>query len=140
MWTGSCKTLSWLAFHCLFSIFLNFAPCLLLQLCFHGSLLVLASFPQAAADKCVSVDFLLFEQKSSHLSNTKENINNFQTCISDLDNCSFQAYLPGFPLLPFLFICRRVGHTTAITPSIALLISVICSLFFDSYYCYGLGD
>ncbi|XP_016651239.1 PREDICTED: uncharacterized protein LOC103337913 [Prunus mume] len=53
----------------------------------------------AAADKCVSVDFLLFEQKSSHLNNTKENINNFQTCISDLDNCSFQAYLPDVKVL-----------------------------------------
>ncbi|XP_068305174.1 uncharacterized protein [Pyrus communis] len=53
----------------------------------------------AAAEKCVSVDFVLFEQRSSHLSNTKENINNFQTCISDLDNCSFQAYLPDVKVL-----------------------------------------
>ncbi|XP_050151893.1 uncharacterized protein LOC126626569 isoform X2 [Malus sylvestris] len=53
----------------------------------------------AAAEKCVSVDFVLFEQRSSHLSNTKENFNNFQTCISDLDNCSFQAYLPDIKVL-----------------------------------------
>ncbi|TQD86838.1 hypothetical protein C1H46_027602 [Malus baccata] len=53
----------------------------------------------AAAEKCVSVDFVLFEQRSSHLSNTKENFNNFQTCISDLDNCSFQAYLPDVKVL-----------------------------------------
>ncbi|XP_024170125.1 uncharacterized protein LOC112176438 isoform X1 [Rosa chinensis] len=48
----------------------------------------------AAADKCVSVEFLLFEQKSAHLSNVKENIKSFVTCISELDNCSFQTCLP----------------------------------------------
>nr|XP_011470840.1 PREDICTED: uncharacterized protein LOC101314812 [Fragaria vesca subsp. vesca] len=48
----------------------------------------------AAADKCVSVEFLLFEQKSAHLSNAKENIKSFITCISELDNCSFQTCLP----------------------------------------------
>ncbi|XP_050376804.1 uncharacterized protein LOC126794189 [Argentina anserina] len=48
----------------------------------------------AAADKCVSVEFLLFEQKSSHLSNVKETIKSFVTCISELDNCSFQTCLP----------------------------------------------
>ncbi|KAL5791623.1 hypothetical protein ACOSP7_000217 [Xanthoceras sorbifolium] len=47
-----------------------------------------------AADKCVSVEFVLFEQKSSHLCDMQEHINNFLSCISDLDNCSFQTYLP----------------------------------------------
>lgn len=54
-----------------------------------------ADFPQDAADKCVSVEFVLFEQKSSHLCNMQEHINSFVGCISDLDNCSFQTYLPG---------------------------------------------
>ncbi|EOA20299.1 hypothetical protein CARUB_v10000607mg [Capsella rubella] len=45
----------------------------------------------AAAEKCVSVEFLLFEKKSSYLSHTQEKINRFQRCLSDLDNCSFQT-------------------------------------------------
>lgn len=77
---------------------LYFLPYFLMKLASHGA--PLASFTQAAADKCVSVEFLLFEQKSAHLCNIKENIKNFVTCISELDNCSFQAYLPG-SLLPF---------------------------------------
>ncbi|XWS51533.1 hypothetical protein CRYUN_Cryun12cG0184200 [Craigia yunnanensis] len=47
-----------------------------------------------AADKCVSVEFVLLEQKSNHLSDIRENINTFARCISDLDNCSFQSNLP----------------------------------------------
>ncbi|EOY22695.1 Uncharacterized protein TCM_014790 [Theobroma cacao] len=47
-----------------------------------------------AADKCVSVEFVLLEQRSNHLSDIRENINSFARCISDLDNCSFQSYLP----------------------------------------------
>ncbi|KDP22508.1 hypothetical protein JCGZ_26339 [Jatropha curcas] len=47
-----------------------------------------------AADKCVSVEFVLFEQSASYLSNVQENINCFATSLSDLDNCSFQTYLP----------------------------------------------
>ncbi|XP_014508360.1 uncharacterized protein LOC106767910 [Vigna radiata var. radiata] len=47
-----------------------------------------------AADKCVSVDFAVFQQKSSHLTDTRENINNFRRCISHLDNCSVQTYIP----------------------------------------------
>ncbi|KAL3570053.1 hypothetical protein D5086_027302 [Populus alba] len=46
-----------------------------------------------AADKCVSVEFLLFEQSSSHLGNFQENINSFMRSISDLDNFSFGTYL-----------------------------------------------
>ncbi|GAV92676.1 hypothetical protein CFOL_v3_36126 [Cephalotus follicularis] len=46
-----------------------------------------------AADKCVSVEFLLFEQKSSHLNDMQESSNSFVRCISDLDNCSFRTYL-----------------------------------------------
>ncbi|XP_022735961.1 uncharacterized protein LOC111289299 isoform X2 [Durio zibethinus] len=48
-----------------------------------------------AADKCVSVEFILLEQRSNHLSDIRENINTFSRCISDLDNCSFQSYLPA---------------------------------------------
>ncbi|XP_057995967.1 uncharacterized protein LOC110635165 isoform X2 [Hevea brasiliensis] len=47
-----------------------------------------------AADKCVSVEFVLFDQSASHLSNTQENINCFARSLSDLDNCSFQTFLP----------------------------------------------
>ncbi|XP_057988623.1 uncharacterized protein LOC110659727 [Hevea brasiliensis] len=47
-----------------------------------------------AADKCVSVEFVLFEQSASHLSNTQENINCFARSLSDLDNCSLQTFLP----------------------------------------------
>ncbi|XVF08560.1 hypothetical protein REPUB_Repub07fG0013700 [Reevesia pubescens] len=47
-----------------------------------------------AADKCVSVEFILLEQRSNHLSDIRENINTFSRCISDLDNCSFQSYVP----------------------------------------------
>lgn len=54
---------------------------------------------QDAADKCVSVEFILLEQRSNHLSDIRENINSFSRCISDLDNCSFQSYLPGFTLM-----------------------------------------
>ncbi|KAH9770373.1 hypothetical protein KPL71_012357 [Citrus sinensis] len=52
-----------------------------------------------AADKCVSIEFVLFEQKSSHLCNMQEHINSFIGCISDLDNCSFQTYLPDVKVL-----------------------------------------
>ncbi|XP_010547785.1 PREDICTED: uncharacterized protein LOC104819419 isoform X2 [Tarenaya hassleriana] len=48
----------------------------------------------AAADKCVSVEFLLLEQKASHLSYVQERTNNFLRCISDLDNCSLQTSIP----------------------------------------------
>uniref|UniRef100_A0A251J9P7 Uncharacterized protein n=1 Tax=Manihot esculenta TaxID=3983 RepID=A0A251J9P7_MANES len=47
-----------------------------------------------AADKCVSVEFVLFDQSASHLSNVQENINCFARSLADLDNCSFQTFLP----------------------------------------------
>ncbi|KAE9467646.1 hypothetical protein C3L33_00436, partial [Rhododendron williamsianum] len=47
-----------------------------------------------AADKCVSVEFLLLEQQSSHLGDLSESISNFVKHISDLENCSFRAYMP----------------------------------------------
>ncbi|MBA0718453.1 hypothetical protein Golax_006200 [Gossypium laxum] len=47
-----------------------------------------------AADKCVSVEFILLEQRSNHLSDIRANISTFSRCISDLDNCSFQCCLP----------------------------------------------
>ncbi|KAE9602726.1 hypothetical protein Lalb_Chr12g0202641 [Lupinus albus] len=49
-----------------------------------------------AADKCVSVDFAVFQPKSSHLNDNRENINNFRRCISHLDNCSIQTYIQDF--------------------------------------------
>ncbi|CAN8256946.1 unnamed protein product [Cochlearia groenlandica] len=49
----------------------------------------------AAADKCVSVEFLLLKKKESHLSYTQEKINRFLRCLSDLDNCSFQTCIPN---------------------------------------------
>ncbi|KAL1364599.1 hypothetical protein HN51_012756 [Arachis hypogaea] len=52
-----------------------------------------------AADKCVSVDFAVFQQKSSHLTDTRENIHNFRRSISHLDNCSIQTYIPDFRVL-----------------------------------------
>ncbi|KAL1814526.1 hypothetical protein ACET3Z_017100 [Daucus carota] len=47
-----------------------------------------------AADKCVSVEFVLLEQKSSHLSDLPETINKFDKQISELENCSFRAFFP----------------------------------------------
>ncbi|XP_028786754.1 uncharacterized protein LOC114742692 [Neltuma alba] len=52
-----------------------------------------------AADRCVSVDFAVFQQKSSHLTDTRENINNFRRCISHIENCSFQTYIPDFRVM-----------------------------------------
>ncbi|KAJ1387764.1 hypothetical protein SESBI_39663 [Sesbania bispinosa] len=49
-----------------------------------------------AADKCVSVDFAVFHKMSSHLTDSRENINNFRRCVSHLDNCSLQTYDPDF--------------------------------------------
>ncbi|XP_050226112.1 uncharacterized protein LOC126675507 isoform X2 [Mercurialis annua] len=54
-----------------------------------------------AADKCVSVEFVLFEQSSSYLNNLQENIDCFVTSLSDLDNFSFQTYIPD----------RRIFHS-----------------------------
>lgn len=48
----------------------------------------------AAADKCVSVEFLLLDKRASHLSYTQEKTNRFLRCLSDLDNCSFQTCIP----------------------------------------------
>ncbi|XP_034700145.1 uncharacterized protein LOC117925281 isoform X3 [Vitis riparia] len=52
-----------------------------------------------AADKCVLVEFVLFEQKSSHLSDIPDNIDNFAKQIHDLDNCSLQTYPPDVCVL-----------------------------------------
>ncbi|XP_039684395.1 uncharacterized protein [Medicago truncatula] len=49
-----------------------------------------------AADRCVSVDFAVFQPKSSHLIDSRENINNFRRSISHLDNCSVQTYITDF--------------------------------------------
>ncbi|MCD7455124.1 hypothetical protein HAX54_027065 [Datura stramonium] len=48
-----------------------------------------------AADNCVSVEFVLLEQKSSHLADAPTNINNFLKQTGDLENCSFRNYVPG---------------------------------------------
>ncbi|KAF8115571.1 hypothetical protein N665_0025s0039 [Sinapis alba] len=53
-----------------------------------------AYLAEAAADKCVSVEFLLLDQRESHLSYTQEKTNRFLRCLSDLDNCSFQTCIP----------------------------------------------
>ncbi|XP_039001373.1 uncharacterized protein LOC120127586 [Hibiscus syriacus] len=58
-----------------------------------------------AADKCVSVEFIFLEQRSNHLSDIRANINTFSTCISDLDNCSFQCCLPEAKV--FLSLVKR---------------------------------
>ncbi|XP_057948272.1 uncharacterized protein LOC131143927 isoform X2 [Malania oleifera] len=47
-----------------------------------------------AADKCVTVEFVLLEQKSSHIGDVLDGVNNFIKHISDLENCSFQICLP----------------------------------------------
>lgn len=49
---------------------------------------------QDAADRCVSVEFVFVEQKSSQISDILENINKFRGQIRDLENCSFNSYLP----------------------------------------------
>ncbi|KAK4799228.1 hypothetical protein SAY86_024593 [Trapa natans] len=46
-----------------------------------------------AADKCISVEFVLFEARSNHLCNIQENNNAFVQSISDLDNCSMRTCL-----------------------------------------------
>ncbi|KAI3442277.1 uncharacterized protein J3R85_001385 [Psidium guajava] len=52
-----------------------------------------------AADKCVSVEFLLFETRSVHLHHMQENMSKFVRSISDLDNCSVSACLPDARVL-----------------------------------------
>ncbi|KAJ7957142.1 Sperm protamine like [Quillaja saponaria] len=55
-----------------------------------------------AAEKCVSVEFLIFQSKSSHLTDMRENINNFRRCISHLENCSFHTYIQDIRVLQSL--------------------------------------
>ncbi|XP_030550089.1 uncharacterized protein LOC115755003 isoform X2 [Rhodamnia argentea] len=52
-----------------------------------------------AADKCVSVEFLLFETRSIHLQHMEENMSKFVRSISDLENCSVSACLPDARVL-----------------------------------------
>lgn len=53
-----------------------------------------------AADKCVSVEFVLLEPKSNHLGGIMpDNINKFVRDICDLENCSFQTFLPDVRVL-----------------------------------------
>ncbi|KAK1358069.1 Meiosis 1 arrest protein [Heracleum sosnowskyi] len=47
-----------------------------------------------AAEKCVSVEFVLLDQKLSHLRDLPETINTFDNQISELENCSFRAFFP----------------------------------------------
>lgn len=51
---------------------------------------------QDAAANCISVEFVFLEQNSSHLADIPESINKFLKQIGDLDNCSFQNYIPGY--------------------------------------------
>nr|GEZ53015.1 ferritin-3, chloroplastic [Tanacetum cinerariifolium] len=48
-----------------------------------------------AADKCVSVDFVLLEKVSGSRSSLLESIDNFNRNICDLENCSFRNHLLG---------------------------------------------
>ncbi|KAI3773527.1 hypothetical protein L1987_48057 [Smallanthus sonchifolius] len=52
-----------------------------------------------AADKCVSVDFVLLEQVSSDVGALSESINNFVKNICDLENCLFRNHLPDAKVL-----------------------------------------
>uniref|UniRef100_A0A7N0RB34 Uncharacterized protein n=2 Tax=Kalanchoe fedtschenkoi TaxID=63787 RepID=A0A7N0RB34_KALFE len=52
-----------------------------------------------AAEKCVSVEFLLLEQKYGHLFPLSDNMNNFVKQICDLENCSFNTCLPDMQAL-----------------------------------------
>ncbi|KAL4559837.1 hypothetical protein LXL04_031983 [Taraxacum kok-saghyz] len=52
-----------------------------------------------AADKCISVDFILLEKVSSGVGALSESINNFLKNICDLENCSFHKHLPDAKVL-----------------------------------------
>ncbi|KAK4414054.1 hypothetical protein Salat_2818200 [Sesamum alatum] len=52
-----------------------------------------------AADKRVSMEFILLEQTSSYLGDFTENINHFVKQIGSLKNCSFQTCLPNLQVL-----------------------------------------
>ena len=43
----------------------------------------------------VSVEFVIFKQKSSHLNFIEEDANGLIRRISDIDGCSLELYLPG---------------------------------------------
>ncbi|XP_027771070.1 uncharacterized protein LOC107012917 isoform X2 [Solanum pennellii] len=47
-----------------------------------------------AAANCISIEFVFLEQNSSHLADIPESINKFLKQIGDLENCSFQNYIP----------------------------------------------
>ncbi|KAK4374676.1 hypothetical protein RND71_005353 [Anisodus tanguticus] len=55
---------------------------------------LLGHLKQDAAENCVLVEFVSLEQKSSHLADVPGNINKFLKQIGDLENCSFQNYVP----------------------------------------------
>ncbi|KAG7031463.1 hypothetical protein SDJN02_05503 [Cucurbita argyrosperma subsp. argyrosperma] len=48
-----------------------------------------------AANMRVSVEFVIFKQKSSHLNFIEEDANGLIRRISDIDGCSLELYLPG---------------------------------------------
>ncbi|CAI9267362.1 unnamed protein product [Lactuca saligna] len=52
-----------------------------------------------AADKCISVDFILLEKVSTGVGALSESINNFIKNIRDLENCSFHNHLPDAKVL-----------------------------------------
>ncbi|KAI3737483.1 hypothetical protein L2E82_27487 [Cichorium intybus] len=52
-----------------------------------------------AADKCISVDFILLEKVSSGVGALSESIKNFIKNICDLENCSFHNHLPDAKVL-----------------------------------------
>ncbi|XP_074278199.1 uncharacterized protein LOC141601793 isoform X2 [Silene latifolia] len=62
-----------------------------------------------AADRCVSVEFVFLEQNSNQLIDVSESINKFRGQICDLENCSFNAYLPDIQVFNGL-VKRWVGE------------------------------
>ncbi|KAF6168743.1 hypothetical protein GIB67_013125 [Kingdonia uniflora] len=46
-----------------------------------------------AADKCVSVEFVLLEQESGQTDDVSRSVQEFGNSISDLENCSLQTYI-----------------------------------------------
>ncbi|KAK9672347.1 hypothetical protein RND81_12G094900 [Saponaria officinalis] len=64
-----------------------------------------------AADRCVSVEFVFLEQNSNQLSDFSDSVNKFRGQICDLENCSFNTYLPDGLVFNGL-VKRWVGELT----------------------------
>ncbi|KAK9748220.1 hypothetical protein RND81_02G044000 [Saponaria officinalis] len=64
-----------------------------------------------AADRCVSVEFVFLEQNSNQFSDFSDSVNKFRGQICDLENCSFNTYLPDGLVFNGL-VKRWVGELT----------------------------